>query len=195
MTICSKVHFMAAPIVMATCLIAIPASQAAIAAKPSPWATQKIDPNVPTQWKTYTAKQGKFSVLMPGETKLVHNAAIWGVVGQDVATPSTFYSAMYMDFDTIPAEITEQLAQDALDNGVRNFLVQGKRQLVARSRFTLDGNPGQEIRYRLTAKPGFTGRSRIFLVGKRLYMLMVETDRETALTNKMDEFLRSFKLL
>jgi hypothetical protein len=186
--------------------------EGAIAAKPSPKsspaATQKPTPQIPAKisepWATYNAQQGKFTIFMPTKTGIIsktmpmvdgQKVAIWGVVGQETATPNTFYGVLYMDFASMPAEVSEQLAQDALDNGVRNFLTQGKRQLIARSRFALDRNPGQEIRYRLKEKPGFTGRSRIFLVGNRLYMLMVETDQESAIQTKIDQFMQSFKLI
>ncbi len=176
--------------------------------KPSLGTTQKPNPKIPAQisgpWATYTDKPGRFSILMPAKPEVISQgvsrgdgkgAVSWGVVGQDAATPNTFYGAIYLDFASMPAQVSDQLAQDALDNGVRNFLTQGKRQLIARSRFALDRNPGQEIRYRFKEKPGITGRSRIFLVGNRLYMLMVETDRESVIQTKIDQFMQSFKLI
>jgi hypothetical protein len=178
----------------------------AIAQSPSPSPPQPapLTTTVST-WNTFTAKQGRFSILMPEQTqyqslpvnvsKKMGKTTVWVMEGRDLATPQTLYGVSYMDFESMPPDVSAALAQEALDAGAQNFLAAGNRHLMGRSRFALQGNPGQEIRYRLKGQPGFTGRCRTFLVGNRLYVLMVETDREAELQDNIDRFMQSFKLI
>lgn len=204
MNIRSNVRSVTFPIVVA-CLIAIPAvivgmtSERAIAGKPSPWASQTATPRQ-TTWKTYTAKQGRFSVLMPGSPKIISTPVtlesgdktkLWGVVGLESETRTVYISA-YMDIPTA-IDPKSNLAQESLEQGIQKLAEIQGFDVTARSRFALKGYPGQEIRYRLPN--GHTGRSRIFLVNARIYFLAVEIDEGASVQTNVDRFMQSFKLL
>jgi hypothetical protein len=137
---------------------------------------------------------------MPGQPKILSKdlqlndggtTQMWFAVGQESENSKTFYASAYMDFP-LSGTVDKPLAQSALDAGIQNLINSGNRQELGRSRFALDGNPAQEVRYR---SPKGTGRARAFLVKNRLYILMVETDREAEYQTKMTNFLQSFKLL
>ncbi len=206
MNIRSNVRSMAYPIAAVVCLSLGPvvsiglASDRAIAAKPSPGAAQNVKPNAVTPWKTYTAKQGRFSVLMPGEPKMISapvtletgdKATMWGIAAAETATRTAYISA-YMDMP-IAIDPKSNLAQTSLENGIQTLVESHGYEVISRSRFALKGYPGQEIRYRL--QNGNTGRCRIFLVKARLYFLTVESVQDSLVQKNVDRFMQSFKLL
>jgi hypothetical protein len=173
-------------------------SSAIAAAPPQPKSVGTIKPD--SSWKTFTSPQGRYSITMPGQPKILskdlklnddETTQMWFAVGQESENSMTFYASAYMDFP-LSGSVDKSLAQSALDAGIQNLINSGNRQELGRSRFALDGHPAQEVRYR---SPRGTGRARAFLVKNRLYILMVETDREAENQAKMTDFLQSFKLL
>ncbi len=180
-------------------LITLGLGDAAIAAKPSPWAAQKVQPKS-NAWKPYSTKQGRFSVVMPGDTKVISTpvnlgsgdkSTMWGVISAEAAT-RTLYISAYMD---LPASIDpkSQMAQDSLDQGIDGLIAGQGYDVISRTRFALKGYPGQEIRYQL--QNGHTGRCRVFLVKARLYFLIVESEQDAPEQKNVDRFMQSFKLL
>jgi hypothetical protein len=180
-------------------LITLSLTDPAIAAKPSPWSAQKVQPKS-NAWKPYSSKQGRFSVVMPGDTKVISTpvnlgtgdkSKLWGVLSAEAAT-RTLYISAYMD---LPASIDpkSKMAQDSLDQGIDGLIDGQGYDVISRTRFALKGYPGQEIRYQL--KNGHTGRCRVFLVKARLYFLIVESEQDAPEQKNVDRFMQSFKLL
>jgi hypothetical protein len=168
-------------------------------ARPSPWAAQKVQPKS-NAWTTYKTQQGRFSVVMPGNTKVISSpvnlgtgdkTTLWGVISGEAET-RTFYISAYMD---LPAAIDpkSKMAQDSLDQGIEGLIDGQGYEVTSRTRFALKGYPGQEIRYQL--KNGNTGRCRVFLVKARLYFLIVESEQDAPVQQNVDRFMQSFKLL
>lgn len=162
---------------------------------------KKTAPSTSSVWKKFTATQGRYTILMPGKPQTRSmpltlpqgmKLKMWFTVGQEVVNSKTAYVSAYVDFP-VDGNIGESMGQQALDAGIQNFLGAGNRREVSRSRFSLNGYPGQELYYR--APQGLSGRIRAFMVDNRLYVLQAETDREAANQTKMTNFLQSFKLL
>ena len=165
----------------------------------SPWAVQKT-----STWKTFVAQQGRFSILMPDKPKLssaplsfekLGKSTIWAIEGTDLAAPRTMYGVAYLDFPNLDVGHDPELLQLALEGGTDSYLRNQSVTLIGRSKFSLNGFPGQEIKFRHRSNAKYTGRLRAFLVDKRLYMIMVTTDQEAKHKQKIDRFLQSFKLL
>jgi hypothetical protein len=207
MNIRSNVRSMACPIAATVCLSLVPvvsiglASDGAIAAKPSPWAAKKIDPKAPTAWSTYTAKQGKFSVLMPGETRVASQpmtlptgdrSTVWVVIGMDQNSPKTGYVAGYADLP-MSFDPKSNAAKEGVNAEMESFAKARNLQVLSQTRFALKGFPGQEIRYR--TREGGTGQYRVFLVNRRVYILMAGSTQSSMSQQKVDRFMQSFKLM
>ncbi len=207
MNIRSSVRSIACPIAAAVCLSLVPVvsigwvSDGAIAAKPSPWAAKKIDPKAPTAWSTHTAKQGKFSVLMPGETQIGSQpmtlptgdrSTVWVVIGMDQNSPKTGYVSGYADLP-ISFDPKSKAAKEGVNAEMASFVKARNLQVLSQTRFALKGFPGQEIRYR--TPQGGTGQYRVFLVNRRVYILMAESAQNSVSQPKVDRFMQSFKLL
>lgn len=175
--------------------------QAGIAASPTSSTGVGTSKKVASTWKKFTAIQGRYTILMPGQPKTSSvpltlpqgmTIKLWITAGQEPSDAVTNYIAAYADFP-IDGVINDKLGKAVLDAGIKNLLSQGNRRETSRSRFTLEGYPGQEVRY--TGPNGMVGRVRVFMVESRMYVLEVETDRRVANEKKITNFLQSFKLL
>lgn len=162
---------------------------------------KKTPPSTSSNWKKFTATLGRYTILMPGkpQTRAINiptpqgmKIKMWFTVGQEVANSKTVYVSAYADFP-VEGNLSESMGQKALDAGIQHLLKTGNYRTISRSRFSLNGYPGQELYYR--APQGLTGRIRTFMVDNRMYVLQAETDREAANQTKITNFLQSFKLL
>jgi Ribonuclease G/E len=152
-----------------------------------------------SSWKKFTATQGKYTILMPGtpETFSVSNTTpqgrdytAWVTASMDRADPGTTYLVQYI---FIPSPIDENRKQKAISDTVQYMLKSRYNHAISSSKFSLNGHPGGEIRFR---HQNMTGRMRLFVVDNRIYALIVESNRGTTITEKkMTHFLQSFKLL
>jgi hypothetical protein len=206
MNIRSNVRSMVYPIA-AVCLSLVPmvsiglAGDRAIAAKPSPWAVQNVRPKAATPWKTYTAKQGKFSILMPGNARVASRpmtlptgdrSTVWIVGGTDQDSSKTGYISGYADLP-MSFDPKSNAAQVGVNSEIQDFVTTRDLQVISQSRFALKGFPGQEVRYR--TPQGGTGQYRVFLVNRRVYILIAESAQRSISQQKVDRFMQSFKLL
>lgn len=149
----------------------------------------------PTEWKEFASKEGRFKVLMPGTPKQdkAETESDFGksVLHMNLARAGkAMYGANYSDF---PAEIKKadlkQLYDSSRDGAVANL--EGK--LASEKDIKLGKHPGREIRIDV-AKGKQLFRARVYLVGQRLYQVIVLGTPETATSKEADQFLDSFKL-
>lgn len=148
-------------------------------------------------WETYTSKAGRFSVQMPGKPKesaqQVPTPA--GAVNQSMATAESGglgYLASWTDFPVDEKLLTPELQEKLLDGGVQGAVSQTGGKLLEQSKIKLGGYPGRECR--LQAPDGTEARNRIYLVGKRLIMLVVTGKKGTVTSKDADKFLGSLQL-
>jgi hypothetical protein len=102
------------------------------------------------------------------------------------------YLAAYMDIPGTET-LTGAAADRAMEQGAAAFLQATNSAMTAQQTLTLNGFPGYEMRIKNQSGAG-TGRLRMFMVNRRLYMLMAITTQEKALSKSIDGFMRSFKL-
>ncbi len=103
-----------------------------------------------------------------------------------------FYAVAYSD---IPANrsLNSGEINQLLSNVASGFSRSAGGRLLSQQNIRLGSFPGREIRLQL--EQGVIARGRIYLVNKRLYQIVVVTNKETSLTRSINGFFNSFKLL
>jgi hypothetical protein len=137
-----------------------------------------------------------FTIQMPGTPKVETSSA---TIGKDQAPVTSYavnpsadmgYAVMVMEMP-ISINPKSSIAQDLLDNMEKDSGKMFTSKVVAKKSLTLSGNPGREIT--LSDRDGF-GKTRIFLVQNRMYMVMAGGKSGQANKQSIDTFLQSFKL-
>ncbi len=149
-------------------------------------------------WKRVTANQEKYSILMPGKpetfsmsktTPQGRDYTAWVTASMDRADPGTTYLVQY---SFIPSPIDGNRKQKAISDTIQYMLKSGNQETISSSKFSLNGHPGGEVRYRYQKG---TGRMRFFVVENRIYMIMVQNAQTPVNEKEMTHFLQSFRLL
>jgi len=148
-------------------------------------------------WIPFSSTEGGFTVVLPGvpiaEAKKTNTAAgplirhTFKLVRPEV--PDGF-TVEYTDF---PFNIPPSKA-DAVLNSVWPKGGSPKHQLQSLKKIQVNGHPGREL---TVVKEGIVTpvmRSRVCLVGKRLYSVGVATTRADEASSKVSRFLDSFRL-
>ncbi len=134
-------------------------------------------PGTPTEEKTTTKTE--YGTLP---------STIFSVVRQNEAG----YLVGYLDFPQNLTLNSSELNQ-ALSAIASGFAEGSRGRLISQETVRLGNFPGREIR--LQFERGVIGRGRIYLVNKRLYVVMAITNKESSLTKSIQGFLNSFQLL
>lgn len=156
----------------------------------------------PKAWKEFTSAGGRFAVLLPGlPSEGVRK--IETAVGQlDMHAIHLHAAADYVIFYTdYPQDLEDQsMSKRALDEGRDGGVKNVKGRVLEEKEITLEAHPGRYLR--VETGNGLTIRSKLIIVGKRLYNLAVFTNDTAAPEGilKFHEeiatrFLDSFRLL
>lgn len=150
-------------------------------------------------WKKYASEEGNFSVQLPAEPK-----------GQRIILNTDFgrnylnmyvlnrkddnfvYSVAFVDYppELFQSKSADKILEDAKNGAVNN--IQGI--LVKESKISIGKNPGRDITIETTAGNAVV-RARFYLVGQRVYQLMVTTDKKWAKSYNINKFLDSLELI
>ncbi|MBD2345980.1 hypothetical protein [Anabaena subtropica] len=156
---------------------------------------------VQSEWKLFTAPDGRFSVLMPGIPKQDSQTqkTYMGEINLEVflAQPpkqEVAYLVVYNEFPhsygqmTDPQEILNNVRDMALKTTQSNLLNQ-------RNIRSSNGHPGKEIAY--INSGGKITRSRIYVAEGRLYQVMAITTKkqQQTLAKTITGYLNSFQLV
>jgi hypothetical protein len=147
-----------------------------------------------SDWIVFSPKGGGFSIMLPGEPKrreFPHGTS----KGQ---TLSPLYELTHEDFKYVvsymnyPISVEGAERDKLLSMGAEAGITSAGGEVVSNTPISLDGYPGREVKGEMK---GFSYRSRVYLVGQRLYLLIVwlpsnKTDSENAA-----KFFNSFKLV
>jgi hypothetical protein len=151
----------------------------------------------PQEFKSET---GRFSIMTPvalqEETQPLETEAGKIMLHLFAAQEGfTGYFVSYCDYppDFIKKKEPEKMLEDARDGAVSND--QGK--LVSDTKISLAGHPGREVVIDARGPHGPKGliRGRLFMVGNRLYQIMVVAPQGRGDDQATKGFLQSFKLL
>ncbi len=149
------------------------------------------------EWKKFSGDSGRFSVELPGEPKqqkqdVQTDAGKITITMYIVEVGNGGYFVALSDFPAalVQAADPEVLLANARDGAVRN--VRGK--LVSDKAITLGEHQGREIQFEADNPAGkIVGRARLYLVGNRLYQLLVVGQGAEAL-EQSGKFFGSFRL-
>lgn len=147
----------------------------------------------------FASKEGHYSVLMPG-TPTESTQKVPTPAGEIVANIATVeqsrgvgYAVSYNDMPFDENQLKEPGAVDkVLDGSANGQVTNVKGKLISQKPIKLGDYPGREVYFEVPEKGEI--RSRIFLVGKRLYQTMVQGPKVTVTSKDADKFLDSFKL-
>ena len=157
--------------------------------------------NQAPQPRELVSAAGRFSVMAP--MTLDGKGATAGDPGRPDRPPyflgplgDTGYFVSYWDYPPglVQPDKLEKMLDASRDGSVAN--VGGK--LVREEKITLMGNPGRDlvIDTGSSAGPGARLlRGRLFIVGNRMYQIMVVTPKNQKSSPETEAFLQSFKLL
>lgn len=148
----------------------------------------------------YQSDQGKFRVAFPERPKIdtkdlatgKAGAAVVSVVTERAEAPNrAILAVIYADypdeFKTVPAKKLLDAARDGL---------KGKDgKLRMEKEVTLKNSPASSYRDLRIEAGSNVIRVRLYLVGTRLYQVMVTGDRKTTTNTVCDTFLDSFELI
>jgi hypothetical protein len=146
-------------------------------------------------WKEFAPKDGRFRVLMPGTPKREKQdtESDFGkgvLVMHTVERGGLIYGANYCDF---PAAIKKAPADKVLDSSRDGCVDNLNGKLLLDKKVKLGEHPGREVR--VGVEGGRVFRARVYLVGRRLYQVVVFGPGEKVTSKEADKFLDSFKLV
>ena len=126
-------------------------------------------------WKRFLSSEGKFSILLPGvpeeRTQTMHSSKgeMEGHVFNVKANIQDLYGLTYAD---IPPNIDLGNLSDYFDR-VQTMEAGEKGRIVFQQDLKLGDFPGREFEFVAGGKANYSGRIRIFLANRRLYVLPV----------------------
>ena len=154
-----------------------------------------------SQWQVFTAPDGSFKVLMPGQPEKMNQTqrTFMGEINLQIflAKPvkqQVAYVVAYNDFPHNYAKLANP--QELLDNAQKMALKTTQSKLVSQRNIrSSNGHPGKEIEYINGA--GKVTRNRMFFAHGRLYQAMVITTRkqEKYLKKSIQGYLNSFQVV
>ena len=127
---------------------------------------------IQTEWIKFTSPEGRFSVLFPREPKFeaVMDPQIKEVTNYRYSELETGYGFIceYHDVTSTGADL-----QNFLDLTRDGFIRGAGANKIGEEKISLGDYPGRELQFVITVNNGtdITARTRIFIVGKRLYSL------------------------
>lgn len=144
----------------------------------------------------FTSPEYKFKATFPGAPKQQEKTEA-GLKFKVYSTEARNGAYMVMVSDIpIPANEPDEELQARLD-GAQDGAVRGAGgTLKTSTKITLDGKyPGREFSARITQPANGQVRVRIYIVGSRVYQVMVIGTDGYATSTEADTFLNSFKLV
>lgn len=149
-------------------------------------------------WKPFSSTPGGFTVLMPG-TPTTNNTSVNTQIGSipiqlfTVVRPKeAVYLVAYSDLPSNIPQNSRDINQ-FLSEVASGFSQGAGGKLISEQNISLNNFPGKEIK--LEFPQGVIAIGRIYIVNKRLYQVVVVTPREGDLTQSINGFFNSFRLL
>lgn len=154
-----------------------------------------------SQWKLFTAPDGRFSVLMPGMPKRVTQTqkTFMGEINLEIflGQPPKQEVAYVVAFNDFPDSYGQMNnPQEILNNAQEMALKTTQSNLVSqRDIRSYNGHPGKEIEY--INSGGKITRNRMYFAEGRLYQVMVITTKrqQKYLAKSITGYLNSFNVV
>ncbi|MBE9051049.1 hypothetical protein IQ243_11595 [Nostocales cyanobacterium LEGE 11386] len=162
-----------------------------------PIATQPVQP----QWKLFTAPDGRFTVLMPGqpERNSETQKTYMGEINLEmfVAQPPKQEVAYVVVYNDFPYSYGQMANPQTILNNARDMALKTTRSnlISQRNIRSSNGHPGKEIVYINTG--GKITKNRMYVTEGRLYQVMAITTRkqQQTLAKTITGYLNSFHVV
>jgi hypothetical protein len=149
-------------------------------------------------WKEFSSTKGRFSVLMPGSPTADHDTEDYpgageiGLFSYILRAPSAEYAVIHSDF---PNTFIQKMSADQfLDMARDEILLRFGGWLASEKKVMLDNkHPGRELEMTVEEEH-ITVLSRLYVVGQRIYYVMVAMPSTAMSVQDAARFLNSFKL-
>lgn len=139
-----------------------------------------------SNWQQFSSPTGKFTVSLPGKPTEELDTDDDGSVAKNftVVDGETVYLITYSD---LVSEVNQVNPIEIFDAVCEGYTADGDK-LVNKHEVQLDGHPGRLVE--LNTTDGLVGKASMYLVGNRLYQLiLISPDK-----NKGDRFFKSFHI-
>jgi hypothetical protein len=150
-------------------------------------------------WTEFSSTDGAFSVLMPGTPteQTQTQDTDWGPIEVHMFTVEQGDVAYLVGYNVFPAAVIQAVSPAQLLDSARDGQVETvKGTLLSEEVITLDANPGRDLEIQVEGEDGTSSlRSRLFLVGDRLYQLVVAGPKGQSTSSNTIKFLDSFELV
>jgi hypothetical protein len=150
--------------------------------------------------ETFTSEDGRFTVLFPDKPKVGEQVVRLPSGNVTIHLFTTVFphgtGEMVVSYTDYPAQVlAARKADQMLDDSVTGTVQGMKAKLVKSSRITQAGASGREFSWTGTGPKGpLKGQGRIFLVGPRLYQVLIVGATEKSLSWEVYEMLfKSFE--
>ena len=149
----------------------------------------------PEEFKAYRSDEGRFSILLPGTPertvqKVNTPVGILEFIMYQTGSDRIGFIAGYVDY---PPKMFEDADIESMLNGARDGAVQNVvGELKDEKVLDFHGNPGRELEINVPNKAII--KSRIILIGTRLYQTMAVSKSKNALRTNCPKFFDSFKV-
>lgn len=153
------------------------------------------------EWEEFTYDAAGFRIALPATPveEVVRADPEMGIeesgaILLDTNSNTVGYAAFYRDYAGLDTLESSEAIATFLDGFRDDFVANGvlDGQLLQEREITLDSYPGREME--IIGAEGFL-KTRVYLVGDRLYMLVAASMTEEAYPETGDRFLDSFELL
>jgi hypothetical protein len=150
------------------------------------------------QWTEFSSTKGRFSVSMPGTPETDHETEYYPGAGEigffiySLRTASVEYDVVHSDF---PDEYMQKMSADQfLDRARDEVLERFSGRLDAEKKILLASkHPGRELEITVEEE-NISIQSRMYLVGQRIYYVMVAMPTFAPEREDAARFLNSFKV-
>ncbi len=150
----------------------------------------------------YRSLDGRYRVTLSGTPKLQEQTvptAVGPVVEKIAGTEDWSGTARVVLYADFPAALVHLGNRDAiLEGACHGWATTAQMSIQSKTTFSISGHSGRDLTFESLpgAKIGnATGRTRVFLVGNRLYQVIIAGPKGRLDAATMDSFLNSFALL
>ena len=148
---------------------------------------------ITANWKVFVSKEGAFSVLLPTKPTMETQAfAIGGVKveGHSFSAESRSNAEFIVTYADAPTAPSSEMAERILDAQIHALTEGDTKRLLSSERSTVKGYPVRL--YRAITQEGSQADEKLFLVKRRLYLLLVVHAKDEN-ENEIKTFFDSFR--
>ena len=147
-----------------------------------------------SDWIVFSPKDGGFSIMLPAEPEqraLPHETKEGRTLSPmyELTQGGFKYVVSYMNH---PASVEGDERDKLLSMAAEAVITSAGGSVVSNTSLSLDGSPGREV---VGEVKGFSYRSRVYLVGHRVYLLIVWLPPNKADSENAAKFFNSFKIV